>query len=589
MTTAADDTQAGLASARRGLVAGVRLTARLVELIESDRRLVGRLLPIASLALDVHLLRRLRDPKWWPGWGQWLADAADVALRSATGAPPAAVLSCAVADVIPTAVMAGIQATAGQRAVPLVAGAPPWPPRSAAEVGRMALRALGPSLSATVGYLAIEHLRGRRPQLVSIAQVGVVGTTLSVVVARHRDRVQRAEREAFAAVIDREVERQRTVTTFHERTAPSCAHDFAKVLVALGELGDDECAIAGRRVLDTPRTLVESLADTGCTLRSVLGDLPIDPPDAGRYWVPADAVGPLQARLAAAEDHAADGADTTVRVVEVTSSEIELEWLGSRIAIAREPSQVVRRFYPTSAAFVIGANYKLLPILSGSDARAAIAGACLDLSGAVVFRHALPERRQWLPLSWSIAATVFQTAYVRTSGTWEQRGLGPPIPATANCTGAALLWSSLWGRLDRTQRAAALIPLGCWLVTMLRARPDQKRFAIELLYLLMPVLGAWRLTDRLDAEADALAVALHHELVDATERAHERAVADVRASQWEMLTLARQALERLGPDMPTATAHQLRAECDALERWLSAGDPDTSTRSRPTASNVLGR
>jgi hypothetical protein len=563
----------GLPGARTALTAGVRLTARAVELAEliSHGRHGLVALPLLSLAADLRLLRKLQDPAWWPSWMDWVVDAADVGLRSALGAPDRPdELPSVVADVVPTGVLAGFQAAAGTTALPEVIGASPWPPSEPTAAGRAAARALGPLALAAVGHLVGARLGGRRARLVQFTQVAVVSTGLGVLLARHRDRLQAQVRDAYLARANGEIERARAAARINARTAPGPGHDFAKTLVALGRLGDAACEEAGRRALDTPRRLLEGRQD-GATLRSVVGDLPVTPTDAGRVWIDAAELPRLRRELAEAEDEAIDGADQTLEVLEVRGGRVVLRWLGRTIVVRAEPPTVDDRFHPTTMAFAVGANYKLLPVLSGASALAVLPGVGADLIAAWHQRAPHPgDRGNWAPLAWSALATVTQTALTSTAGQTPGRTVGPPVPATANCTGAVLVWSSQWGRLDPAQRALVALPLACWVATMVRARPlGRPRWVIEAAYLAMPAVAAWRLTDRLDEEVDLVAASLHREIDGEAARAVAAAEDEVATEYREALAAARAALDRLGETIPDRLARHFGADCEQLEAWLA--------------------
>ncbi len=566
--------------ARWPLAAGVRLTSRVIEATEalSRGRPAALVLPAASLLSDARLLARLRDTDWWPSWQEWAMDGVEVGLRSLFARDSADALPAVVADLMSTGVMAGFQATAGTEAVPVPTGATEWPPQRLRDALAKAVHGLAPLALAITGHVVGERARGRRPALKNFAHIAVICTGTSVLAARYRDHVQRRARHLLDTRLDDEISREQHVTLTNARTAPTPGHDFAKTLVALGQLGDDACANAGRRAMDTPRRLVQRRTD-GTTLRTVIGDLPVYPPDAGRMWIPSDQVRSLKRQMSAAESAAPDGSNQRLEVLETSFRRTRLEWLGQEICVETDPPTIEERFHLVTLAFMIGASYKVLPMVTGTAIQRVLPGVAMDVVAAWVNRHPQTDPRSSAPVMWAVASTLVQTVLNSSVPSHHGDQPEPLIAATANCTGAAMLWATQWDRLDAHLRALAVVPVACWTYTMSRARPQSwQRWMTELCYVMMPALATWQLSDRLDAEAALLNSSQLAVFTTRAARARQSTEAQVLAEYRAGLGLARDAIDRLGGSAPKRLLDHLTADCDELEAWL---DSQVSALGRP--------
>lgn len=572
--TVATPGAAGMAGSRRGMTAAIRLLSRAFDVLSvlEGGRPSEVVLPVLGGLGDVRLALRLRETTWWPGAAEWITDGIDVALRiRAGGGRPGAALPALVADLVPTSIMAAYQQGAGLEAVPVADPTVAFPPRSALDWVGKATRATAPTLvglvAVSIGARPSDRPRLRRDVLV----IGGAASALTMLGVRYRARLQAMSRRTWQQRAAVHVEAERRAARLDARTAQTVGHGFAKTLVALGELGDAAAGHVGRTAMDEPRRLLEG-ASEGAVLRSVVGGLRIEPPDAARLWVPEDQAAHLRTQMAEAEARATDGAEQTLHVVEVTAGRTRLRWLDQDLELVNEPPVLAMRLYPTLPALAIAAHYKLVPFLGGTVTLAACAGpALLDLLTLARFRQPPTDDELGLLLGRAAASTTLACLLFSLPPMVRHDELGRRQTHQTSATiGLVTVVASHWSRLSPRQRltlpAAGLL----WAVTLRSGGPlPLTRWLGEAAFLAMPLIATWRMTDRLDEEASVLQRSLQRDFERQLVAARSAAEQEILADYANELGVADAALARLGDAVPARLRLLLEHDCDELRTWLA--------------------
>ncbi len=530
----------------------------------------------ASVALDLHLTRRLRDPAHHPGAREVLLESLDAAMWGPDFGPvPLAPGPVLIADAVPSSIIAGYRVAAGQRALPVYDAGLAYPPTDLRSGVRSAAILLAPVIAPFVAVAAARR-RKQQPTAPFLLVWPTTGALVTIIGVRHRDRLQTWSREEWERRAAVQVQRERAAARVDAATATNPGHDFKKTLFALGCYGSERAAEAARTAGAHPGHTLAALTG-GQTLRSAVGDLRVEPPELGRMWLDEAQVRSVREFLERAEHNAQDGADQVLRVRVVDTRSTELVHLGSRLVLTSQPPPLLGRLYPTSGAFLISIVfiiYNLLPAIREVPRTAILAASAVYAGGAARFWRRPPDDDE-LGLVVSLASAAFLVGCVASAGPWastENFEGREAIPISGFARGYLLLLGSHWGRLSPTQRLLFPGALATSAAVTLVRKPDRNLLDLlgSTLDMVSAAAAAWRTTDRLDAEVRFMESELQAGFVDVAERARIGEYAAERRHIAAQLAIAREALADLGDSLPDDARAELTADCDALERWLGA-------------------
>jgi hypothetical protein len=526
----------------------------------------------ASLAADLALARRLRDPGYLPGWPQWLLGWVDTAVWAHATDSRMDVMPLVVANGLTSAAEAGMDGFAGTTAIPVYNPDRPWPPAGAGDAARRGARVVA---TATVPVLITGIVRRRRglpPASEHLLWSGV-GAALGIYGIRHRDRLHRAERRRWqartAAQVDQELDAARATLALMS----SPGHDFKKTLFALGFHGSKAALEEAYAQTDHPSQLFGHTG--GQTLFQVTRPHRLIPAEAATRWLSNRQADEVDTFLSAAEDRAVEGADQSVRVVGLTADETVIEYLGQRLVLRNEPPPLSARLRLTSFLLAAGAFHALDTVFFRELPWQLVAPSVAVLgTGAWRFWRRPPAPDELGAVLWiSTAATAWGMAASASRRVPLVAPFGHPAdPAAAFAKAYLYVLAAHWSRLSPAQRLLLPATLAGWVGANLRRSRTPAQLIVGFLELLVGVVCAWRGNDLLDGEAVLLERELQDEFTRACERARRRATGEELDRYRHQLDVARGALRELAAQLTPAEHRELEHDCDELARWLTAQD-----------------
>ena len=568
-----------LASNRVTFTGALRILSHgslIVRSLREGRYRTALILGSASIASDVFLTMRLRDPSYRPRWWQPVLDAADIAMWCQWGPPGLqTVLQASTAVITPTAAETAHRVLSGTQTMPVYDDREHWPPDDFRDAIRKLARVAIPVL-VPVAVVRMGRQVGRlsaRDRL-SLLIPGLCGALLAGLGARQRARLQGHARERWWDRTSSQIAQERIEELTNLVTSSTVGHDFKKTLFALGSFGSAAAWDAAQRQAQRP---VEVMSESdGATLRSVVKSIRIEPLDAQRLWIGATDTARIERFLDLANAQAVDGADQTLRVAFTDTRSTELRYLGSTLLLVNEPSPLLANLYPTSAGLMLSAFWKVssvVPAWRGLPPPIAIGTALVDVALARVVWRTPPNDAVLRRIL--VIASVNNFVGLVLSATQfapERTATGDPsLAGNQYLVGSAMLLSSHWARVSNVHRAMLPSFFLLWVVTgQIRRRVPALHVLGEAFMILVPVVAAWRFTDRIEGEVALVEHALAREFAVACDEARAQVIADEKDEFRVQLDIARRALADLGDVLDSSTRHQLDAECRALEIWIDS-------------------
>lgn len=567
---------AGGVVAQRGQITLCMRTAGHVGMLLRTRTWRASAIALGGLGADLWLVRRLRRDDEPHRLTQLVTSTAAAAAWARFGVPTASPRLVPVAMGVPEAVEGGFRTAAGGEALPAVPGAPRSGGRLVAAVVRELAAGIGPALVTA----AVRRHRGITPAW-GVAGWSVFAFANGAGLGQLRKLHHRRLRGRWMTLNERGLAAARWSGRAYAARANTVGHSFKKVLLALGQAGDEEAQRLALHEAEHPSTLGDSPGGVELLAVCLVAGAWPEPEARRSLWLSAAQAAQLGRFLASVT--ADDPDDDVLEVREVHPDRLVVAF-GGQLAILHErlarPGWGELRLDPVALAFVLGAAWKLslmLPAMGRVKATTAVPGAALDLAAAAaILRRPPVDDRPSGFLLVGAGSNLAASALLWREPVRRQPDGGELIwPASIVFQSLAFLTGRYWPRLGRRERLGWCIwPLIQWLVTSRRqVRADRAAAIIELSWTLGSSLTILGFDERLDHETSLLArwmdAESHQRLADARLDGVNEELDRFRHA----LSVADAALFRLGSRLDERTAAVIADECRHLRDWLD--DPRT--------------
>ena len=562
---------------------------------------------IGSLLGDARAVRRWHDD---PAGDDPLGFVLDTVLAGAwaatSGPDEAAPRGILLAAAVPEAFAGGLLAVEGRAASGGSASGDPG--QTLRDTALVVGRAVAPAVAISV----VRRVRGWSPGFGHVAWP-ILGVVAGAVVAVQQRRQHARVEELWRLRTGHEVAEEYRMARSEAASRSDLAHnELPKVLSAIGMLGEPPY----RPAIDAAK---RERAHPGDRTSAVLGGtqlgrltrLPIEPPDAGRFWVHAGAVDavrsflcridrgdlpsaqerksgatrpavPLDDDVATAQesDRSDEPDDRTVRATRRADGSLVIEHRGQRLVERRPIPDAIARLDPLAPGQAMSAVWKIstsLPPLGNLPWWATVPSAAVDCIFAVRYWADPPEQpgtALWAPA----LSTVLLDLVIATGRGATATETGSPVyPASAAVYGPLLVaarYSSVLTPADRVVVAGLLVT---WLIASVVPghRSGRDVFA-ELAVVLMTALAPLGLHRRIARDADELEAQLEAAFGAALTEVRRRAFEDERRHDEHLYALAIEAMAVVGPQLDDRTRQELHDDLAEIATTLEDrdGTPD---------------
>lgn len=491
-----------------------------------------------------------------------------------------------IASVVPAAIEWGLRTGSGDRTVPPLEPARPFPPEPGDRLATV-VRAVLPTAAPHVAMRLARRSRGwpwHRFEYVWPAMGLAMGTMLGT----YRQQLHREARSEWLRRAQRQIAMEESAARAQAAVRESEGHHFKKNLVALGAFGSEAAAIEGRAQMAHPQAVVEATA--GASLFTAALGIPVEPPELRDLWLSED----QRVRLEAFVDEVDDALDVidpqgalhppVLHVLARSGTGISLRYRGEVIELRNPPPPLRGGLDPIPATLAVSGVWKLLAALApGASAPPvpSIGFATLDWVAAI-HQHRNRHRPQLRPDTWVLAASIVSAAAFNlmlfadppptTNANGEQVFYG-----TSPSAGLLVVVATYWDQLGAAVWPIVGATVGMWLLGAVGSSPrPAKAVLLESITLWQALLAGKGLATSLDAESQALEEDLQVEFQERVRDARLAAVRGELARFRLQLETAERELARLGDAVPADIAARITDDCATMRTWLE--DPWTEHR-----------